>query len=47
MKILAALTVFGVLAQAEVLDSSATGFTVKTTLTINAAPDAVYRSLPE
>ena len=47
MKIFAVLTFLGVLAQAEVLDSSATGFTVKTTLTINAAPDAVYRAFLE
>ncbi|HEV2964268.1 MAG TPA: ATPase [Candidatus Angelobacter sp.] len=30
---------------AEVVDSSANGFTVKTTLTIKAAPDAVYRQI--
>ena len=30
---------------AEVADSSASGFTVKTTLNIQAAPDEVYRRL--
>jgi hypothetical protein len=30
---------------AEVVDSSANGFTVKTTLSIKAAPDAVYRQI--
>lgn len=30
---------------AEVVDSAANGFTVKTTLTIKAAPDAVYRQI--
>ncbi len=33
------------LAAAEVADSSATGFTVKATLSIQAAPDEVYRRL--
>ncbi len=33
------------LAMCEVVDSSANGFTVKTTLTIQAAPDEVYRRL--
>jgi hypothetical protein len=33
------------LAAAEVVDSSASGFTVKTTLSIQAAPDEVYRGL--
>ena len=33
------------LAAAEVVDSSAGGFTVKTTLSIQAAPDEVYRRL--
>src|ERR1035438_1724919 len=32
-------------ASAEVLDSSSSGFTVKSTITIQAAPDAVYRAL--
>ena len=32
-------------ASAEVLDSAANGFTVKTTLNIKAAPDEVYRKL--
>lgn len=33
------------LAAAEVADSSASGFTIKTTLSIQAAPDEVYRQL--
>jgi uncharacterized protein YndB with AHSA1/START domain len=40
--ILAALSV---VASAEVLDSSASGFTVRTTVTINAAPADVYQKL--
>jgi uncharacterized protein YndB with AHSA1/START domain len=32
-------------AAADVLDSSATGFTVKSTIPIQASPDAVYRAL--
>jgi uncharacterized protein YndB with AHSA1/START domain len=34
-----------VLANAEVIDSSASGFTLKTTVNIKAAPDEVYRRL--
>jgi uncharacterized protein YndB with AHSA1/START domain len=34
-----------VLARADVVDSAANGFTVKTTLNIQAAPDEVYRKL--
>jgi uncharacterized protein YndB with AHSA1/START domain len=41
--ILAALS-FGA-AHAEIIDSAASGFTVKTTLTIKASPDDVYRRL--
>ncbi len=36
----AAMTMMG-----EVVDSAANGFTVKTTITIKAAPDAVYRQI--
>ena len=34
-----------VLANAEVVDSAAGGFTIKTTMNIQAAPDEVYRRL--
>ena len=48
-KILLALIFYCVagagLAAAEVADSSAGGFTVKTTFTIQASPDEVYRRL--
>src|SRR5437868_7050474 len=40
---LCACTAIG--AHAEVVDSSATGFTVKTTVTVRATPDEVYRKL--
>lgn len=39
------LMLFAACANAEVLDSAAGGFTVKTTLNIKAAPDDVYRKL--
>src|SRR5437764_12954737 len=41
----AILCVAGPAMMAEVVDSSANGFTVKSTLTIKAAPDAVYRQI--
>jgi uncharacterized protein YndB with AHSA1/START domain len=41
--LVAAFLLSPILAQAEVVDSSSTGFTVRTTLTINAHPDDVYR----
>jgi uncharacterized protein YndB with AHSA1/START domain len=39
------LILFAACANAEVVDSAAGGFTVKTTLNIKAAPDDVYRKL--
>ena len=41
--LLLALLLAPILAQAEIVDSSSTGFTVKTTLTIPAPPENVYR----
>jgi uncharacterized protein YndB with AHSA1/START domain len=41
--VLFAFLVATIVAQAEVVDSSGTGFTVRTTLTIQAPPDDVYR----
>ncbi len=43
MKVLLLLS--AVLAHAEVVDSAAGGFTIKSTITIKAAPDEVYRRL--
>jgi hypothetical protein len=44
MRFLAAACFLGsILAQAEVVDSSSTGFTVRTTITIQASPDDLYR----
>jgi uncharacterized protein YndB with AHSA1/START domain len=41
--LLGALLAAPILARAEVVDSSSAGFTVRTTLTIQAPPDEVYR----
>jgi uncharacterized protein YndB with AHSA1/START domain len=41
----AVLFAFAAFASAEVVDSAASGFTVKTSLNIKAAPDEVYRKL--
>jgi uncharacterized protein YndB with AHSA1/START domain len=41
--VLSAFLLAAIAAQAEVVDSSSTGFTVRTTLTIQAPPDDVYR----
>lgn len=49
MKLHSALALFVILsvpgvARPDVVDSSATGFTTKTTLTIQGTPDSVYRA---
>ena len=41
----ACLALFALSARADVVDSSADGFTLKTTVQIQASPDAVYRRL--
>ncbi len=43
--VLAVLLLVAGFARTEVADSASSGFTVKTTVTINAAPDDVYRRL--
>jgi len=43
--LVAALALLAVSGRADVVDSAANGFTVRTTLQIQAAPDAVYRRL--
>ena len=45
MLYLAIVALAPILGQAEVADSAANGFTVKTTIQIQGAPDAVYRQL--
>lgn len=45
MRLPIAVLLFAAFANAEILDSNAGGFTVKTTITIKAAPDEVYRKL--
>lgn len=47
MRLLAAIALLGALARAEVLESGAGGFSVKTTLAIKAPPADVYRAFVE